>query len=75
MTAEPDILDMEDGVLATTEMAAAVYGLLEAGARHGLDAKQVAALLRCVSHLQDHAGEVLRRWEGLVQTGRGRAVA
>ena len=60
MTGEPNLLDMKDGLPATTEEAAAVYGLLEADARHGRDANQIAALLRCTSHLQDHAGVVRR---------------
>lgn len=69
------LFDMEADLLGSVEMADAVYSLLEAGSTHGLDVKEVAALLRCVVHLQDHAGAALRLWNDAIQNGQVRAVA
>lgn len=61
---------MEDDVSAAREMADAVCSLLEAGASHRLDPRGVAAILRCVSHLQDHVGSTVRDWEEAVRASR-----
>lgn len=69
MKEPPTFVDMEGDLLGAVELGDAVYSLLEAGSQHGLDKREVAALLRCVAHLQDHAEAAMRTWTAAISAG------
>jgi hypothetical protein len=54
---------MEDDVRGSVEMADALYALAEIGAVHGTTERDMAAIVRCASVLQDFTRNALLGWE------------
>ncbi len=67
MTEKPDLLDMEDAVRGSREMADVVFTLAEMVAVHGSTERDLNALVRCASVLQEYTTRSLEQWEAARQ--------
>lgn len=63
MTRKPDLLDPENGIKASREMADAIYELAEQAALKGATQRDFNALLRCACVLQEFTTSARETWE------------
>lgn len=62
-TLPDDFFDMEDDLRGSAEMADALYSLAEMGAVNGTTERDMLAIVRCASVVQDFTRNALSRWE------------
>lgn len=63
MTRKPDLLDLENDIKASREMADAIYELTEQAVLKGASERDLNALLRCVCVLQEFTSSALETWQ------------
>ncbi len=65
-----DLMDLENDVRASREMADALFHLLERAAVHGATEHDFNALVRCAAVLQDFTVGALLTWEAAMKARR-----
>ena len=67
---KPDLLDLENDIRASREMADAVYELVQQAALHGATERDYNALLRCCAVLQDFTSQAFDTWKLAIEARR-----
>lgn len=60
------LLDLENDIKASREMADAVFELVQQAALHGATERDFNALLRCCVVLQNFTSQALEIWQGAI---------